>query len=51
MAAPFFPVREARVVETLVIGGVIPGPRRVLSGDRLVVEIWTARRRDESDSE
>ena len=48
---PVLPVREAKAVETLVLGRVIPGRWRVLPGDRLVVEIWDDRRREETDSE
>ena len=47
---PVRPVLEARAVETLVLGRVIPGRWRILFGDRLVVEIWTDRRREEPDS-
>ena len=46
---PIRPVREARAVETMVPGRVIPGRWRILLGDR--VEIWTDRRREEADSE
>ena len=49
--SPVFPVREARAVEALVLGRVIPGSGWLLSGDRLVVEIWADRRREEADSE
>ena len=49
--SPVFLVREARAVETLVLGRVIPGSGRLLPGDRLVVEIWADRRREEADSE
>ena len=49
--SPVFPVLEARAVETLVLRRVIPGGGRVLSGDRLVVETWSAKRREEQDSE
>ena len=48
---PVFPVREARAVETLVLGRVIPGRRRLLPGDRLVVEIRADRRREKADNE
>ena len=37
--SPVRPVREARAVETLVLGRVIPGRWRILPGDRLMVEI------------
>ena len=43
------PVREARAVETLVLGRVMPGRWWILPGDR--VEIWTDRRTEEVDSE
>ena len=49
--SPVLPVREARAVETLVLGRVIPGSERLLPGDRLVVEIWADRRREKADSE
>ena len=49
--SPVFRVCEARAVESLVLGLVIPGSGRLLSGDRLVVEIWADRRREEADSE
>ena len=49
--SPVFPVREARAVEILVLGRVIPGRWRILPGDRLVVEIWADRRREEADCE
>ena len=49
--SPVFPVREARAVETLVLGRVIPGSGRLLSGDRLVVDIWADKRREVADSE
>ena len=49
--SPVFPVREARAVEALVLERVIPGSRRILPGDKLVVGIWADRRRAEADSE
>ena len=48
---PVLPVREVRALETLALGRVIPGRRRLFPGDRLVVEIWADRRREEADSE
>ena len=49
--SPVFPVRETRAVEALVLGRVIPGSWRLLPEDRLVVEIWADRRREDTDSE
>ena len=49
--SPVLPVREARAVGTVVLGRVTPGGGRVLSGDRLVVEIWADRKREQADSE
>ena len=49
--SPVLPVREARAVETVVLGRVIPGGGRVWSGDKQVLEIWPVRRRDELDNE
>ena len=43
-------VHEARAVETVVLGRVIPDGGRVLSGDRLV-EKWSSRIREEPNSE
>ena len=41
--SPVLPVREAGAVETVVFERFIPRGRRVLPGDRLVVEIWPVR--------
>ena len=49
--SPVFPVREARAVEALVLGRVIPGSGRFLPGDGLVAEIWADIRREEAHSE
>ena len=49
--SPIFLVREARTVEALVLGHVIPGSGRLLPGDRLVVEVWADGRREKAGSE
>ena len=49
--SPVFPVRETRAVETVVLRCLIPGGGRVLLEDKLVVEIWPVRRREELDSD
>ena len=47
MTAPFSRFMKQRPGETVVFRRVIPGGGRVLSGDRLVVEIWSVRREEE----
>ena len=49
--SPVLPVREARAVETVILGRFIPGGGPVLFGDRLVVEIWSVRRKEEPGSQ
>ena len=51
LTAPFFRFVKQEPFEALVLGRVKPGSGLLLSGDRLVVEIWADRRREKADSE
>ena len=48
--SPVRPVHEAIVVKIVVHGCIIPGGGLVLSTDRLLMEIWSVKRREEHDS-
>lgn len=45
------PVYEARTVETVIFGFLLPGGEWILFGGRLVVEISSIRRLEKQDSE